>query len=463
MTSTHRNRAVGFSHNLPWTKLPCWRSTETSGRFSRSAWLKIFALFLLFGTVLLADMAHGQTAANDTADRWLITGKTMGPVPYSVVIAEPASSVSRSQTESAIEETLERINRLMSTYQNDSDLSRFNNGNSTDWVSVDLETVKVVKRAIEIHDTIDPSFDIRVASAVERWNFGPNKKAFELPTDEEIDQLNRLRDKGELHVRLEPPAIKKSVPNLKIDLAAIAKGYAVDQVVKTISDLGHEHSMVEVGGEVYALGYRDAKSEPWRIGIERPTKSDRLSNSKRSIQAKVRLHNQALATSGNYRNYFTHDGRYYSHTIDPTTSRPVEHFLASATVVASDCMTADALATAVMVVGADQGHQLADQNQFLLFTIDRQNGFDGDLVVRSSDKFPLLDKAPDAASIWPTFVAALLIFSIAVVGMAVGAIFANKPVTGSCGGLSAMTGSGEDDESAACGVCSKPVTDCVER
>ena len=221
--------------------------------------------------------------------------------------------------------------------------------------------------------------------------------------------------------------------------------------------------MVEVGGEVYALGYRDAKSEPWRIGIERPTKSDRLSNSKRSIQAKVRLHNQALATSGNYRNYFTHDGRYYSHTIDPTTSRPVEHFLASATVVASDCMTADALATAVMVVGADQGHQLADQNQFLLFTIDRRNGFDGDLVVRSSDKFPLLDKAPDAASIWPTFVAALLIFSIAVVGMAVGAIFANKPVTGSCGGLSAMTGSGEDDESAACGVCSKPVTDCVER
>ena len=125
-----------------------------------------------------------------------------------------------------------------------------------------------------------------------------------------------------------------------------------------------------------------------------------------------------------------------------------------------------------MVVGAEQGHQLAEQNQFSLFTIDRETGFDGDLVVQSSEQFPLLDDASmgdasksatdqsAAASIWPTFVAALLVFSIAVIGMAVGAIFANKPVKGSCGGLSAMSGS---DDSSECGVCSKPVTDCVER
>lgn len=456
MVPLNRNKHRGLNCQRPRLEFLSLKAFGTRSPLSIFMRLNLPVLCLLIGTFLFADMATGQTAADDKADRWLITGKTMGPVPYAVVIAKPAPSASRSQTEAAIEETLERINRLMSTYLKDSDLSRFNSDNSTDWVSVDLETANVVKRAIEIHDTIDASFDIRVASAVERWNFGPNKKAFELPTDEDIAQLDRLRDNGEIQVRLDPPAIKKSVPALKIDLSAIAKGYAVDQVVRTISDLGHEHSMVEVGGEVYALGYRDAKLEPWRIGIERPSKG------KRSIQAKVRLHNQALATSGNYRNYFTHAGRHYSHTIDPTTSRPVEHFLASATVVADDCMTADALATAVMVVGADHGHRLAEQNQFLLFTIDRQNGFDGAPVVRSSNKFPLLDKAPEGASIWPTFVAALLIFSIAVVGMAVGAIFANKPVTGSCGGLSAMAGSG-DDESAACGVCSKPVTDCVER
>ena len=405
--------------------------------------------------------AKGQAESKSDRDRWLITGKTMGPVPYSVVIASPSPSADRETTESQIAETLDRINHLMSTYQKDSDVSRFNRSDSTDWISVDSETARVVNRALEIHKFTNASFDIRVASAVERWNFGPRKKTFQVPTDDEIGQLNRLLEKGEIQARVEPPAIRKSDPALKIDLSAIAKGYAVDQVVKTVSKLGHEHSMVEIGGEVYALGYRDAQSNPWRIGIERPLKG------KRSIEAKVALHNQALATSGDYRNFFTHNGQRFSHTIDPATSRPVEHFLASATVVSSDCMTADALATAVMVVGANRGHLLANQNKFSLYTIDRETGFDGELVVRSSDTFPLLEDASksavsqsDSASIWPTFVAALLIFSIAVIGMAVGAIFANKPVKGSCGGLSAMSGS---DESAECGVCSKPVTDCVER
>lgn len=448
-----------------------FRSRNKSSYIRPVRQLALAAVSLLLGNALVATQVLAQPANGVESDRWLITGRTMGPVPYSVVIASPPPVADRSRTETAIEQTLDRINQLMSTYLDDSDISRFNRSESTDWFPVELETAHVVQRAIEIHDTIEKAFDIRVATAVERWNFGPNRKAFELPSESEIADLNRLLKNGQLSARLESPSIKKSDPELKIDLSAIAKGYAVDQVIKILSELGYEHVMVEVGGEVYAMGYRDAKQQPWRIGIERPSKGAR------AIQAKIPLHNQALATSGNYRNFFMHAGKYYSHTIDPDTSRPVDHFLASATVIAEDCMTADALATAVMVVGAGNGHLLAEQNQFLLLTIDRDGGFDGDLVVRSTEDFPLADDSPsagvlkdqttksDSASIWPTFLAALLIFSIAIIGMAVGSIFANKPVTGSCGGMSAMAASGNegDDETGTCGVCSKPVTDCVER
>ncbi len=432
---------------------------------------QFFLVFLFLVNAFVPQTVHAQLSNGVDPSRWLITGRTMGQVPYSVVIASPPQKADRSGTEAAIKRTLDRINQLMSTYLDESDVSRFNRSNSTDWLSVELETAQVVERAIEVNDNIDKAFDIRVASAVERWNFGPNQKAFELPDESEIAKLHRLLENGKLSVRLDPPAIKKSDPNLKIDLSAIAKGYAVDQVVKTLASLGYEHAMVEVGGEVYAMGYRDAKREPWRIGVERPSKSTR------AIQAKVPLHNQALATSGNYRNFFAHDGKHYSHTIDPETSRPVEHFLASATVIADDCMTADALATAVMVVGSKRGHQLAEQNQFPLLTIDRAGGFDGNLIVRSTEAFPFFDDlsddrslkdsttSSDSASIWPTFLAALLIFSIAIIGMAVGSIFANKPVTGSCGGISTMANSGSDgsDVAASCGVCSKPVADCAER
>ena len=430
-------------------------------RFSVCLGLAVF-----LATVLFALNAQAEPVPPEQNDRWLITGRTMGPVPYSVVVSSPPSGVTRSEVESTIQGTLERVNQLMSTYRDDSDVSRFNRSNSTDWFSVDAETAKVISRAIEIHDLYDSAFDIRVASAVNRWNFGPDRKSFELPSEDEIAKLNRLSSDGELVARLDPPAVRKSVSRLRIDLSAIAKGYAVDQVVAALTELKCQHAMVEVGGEVYAMGFRDAREQPWRIGIERP------SNKTREILAKVPLHNQALATSGDYRNYFTHNGKHYSHTIDPATSRPVEHFLASSTIIADDCMTADALATAVMVVGAEAGHKLAIDKGFPLLTVDRLNGFDGELVVQSSETFPLMKEssekrtgkaaataASNSASIWPTFLAALLVFSIAIVGMAVGAIFANKPVTGSCGGMSAMAGS-DDDGQSICGVCSKPTADC---
>ena len=414
----------------------------------------VWCLVLLLG-LLSATKSEAQ-------DRWAISGRTMGPVPYSVVIADPPDSVSQAEVKTAVAKALEEINQRMSTYIADSDVGRFNATRSTDWLAVDKKTAAVVKRSLELTKQTDGAFDVRVAAAVKRW-----KSTFSLPAQKETDALAKQIADSQLTARLDPPAIRKSNPNLMIDLSAIAKGYAADQVSVRLVEFSLENFMIEVGGEIVTRGERES-GQPWRLGVERPDESVR------SIAAKVALSGQAMATSGDYRNYFTHQGSRYSHTIDPVTCRPVKHFLASVTVVAKDCMTADALATAFAVMGADKAHEVAKQNEINIYTIDREGGFDGPLRTKASTTFPLLDEVKlagktadssesndgSAESIWPTFLAALIVFSIAIAGMAVGAIFANKPVTGSCGGLSAMAGS--DGEDASCSVCAKPVTDCVE-
>jgi thiamine biosynthesis lipoprotein len=387
-----------------------------------------------------------------------ISGTTMGPIQYKVVIAHHPESVTPEQLQSKVQSTLDRVNQLMSTYLPDSDVSRFNASNSTEFQDVDAETARVVARAIEIGELTDGAFDITVGPAVNLWNFGPGKGEFELPSGDAIEAVKELIGSEKLEVRLDPPAIKKSVAELKIDLSAIAKGYAVDQVAKTLDDSGCRQFMVEVGGEVYARGERSAGGS-WRIGVERPTEFGR------EIGSVAEISDRAMATSGDYRNFHEHAGNRYSHTIDPETCRPVRHGLATACVVTDDCMSADALATAIMVLGVERGRAVCDQVGAEYLIAQRDSDFGDDLTETVSDGFPLrrIESDPDSLdsnSIWPTFIGAAVVFGLVVLGMAVGSIFGNKPVQGSCGGLANMT---NEDGETECGVCSKPVTDCVER
>ncbi len=446
--------------------LPVW--------FSFLSLLCPVLLCLAFLCPLLSADVNGLTRKPDPTIE--ITGTTMGPIVFNVTVVQHddgAEGVTRELLEPRVNETLERVNSLLSSYLDDSDVSRFNRSESTDWFDVDPETAAVVARAIEISELTGGAFDVTVSPAVALWNFGAGSDSGEqqLPSSSNVDAVRELIGYEKLSVRLDPPALKKEMAGVQIDLSAIAKGYAVDAVVETLRDNGCTNFLVEVGGEAYANGLAPSGNR-WQLGIERPVTNGRTADGSPQLSDIAELNNQALATSGDYRNFHLIDGRAYSHTIDPTTARPVVHMTASASIVAVDCMTADAMATALMVTGAARRAALCEETSMASLVFVRSDP--DPRIDQSFERFVSADfpfnkefhteqnavQFANKRGIMPVFLAALIVFSLAILGMAVGSIVANKPVKGSCGGLSAMTG--EDGESS-CTLCSEPVTECVER
>jgi thiamine biosynthesis lipoprotein len=419
----------------------------------------------LLGICLLLSPAP-EAAQGQEANRILIQGTTMGPIPYRVTIANPSANLMEDTAAEAIAEALEKVNRLMSTYKPDSDVSRFNAWEADDWFEVNQETANVVTRSLEISRLSDGAFDITCGPAVNRWKFGPDKSIddFEIPSADEIESLKARVGYHFLEVRQTPPALKKSNPAVSIDLSAIAKGYAVDLVGQALSELGCEHYMVEVGGELVLRGQRPGGGA-WRIGVEQP---DELKSGE--ANEVLELSNVALATSGDYRNYRALGGKRYSHAIDPRTCAPVENRVASVSVIAEDCMTADAVATAVMVAGPEKGIELCKSMGLEVLIRVRDDEFGDKYHSFQTDRFPIsksltlangtFEKDSDDHSIIPVFVAAVVVFVLALLGMATGAIFGNKTIKGSCGGP-VIAGSGETG--SVCGVCSKPVDACPEK
>lgn len=415
--------------------------------------------------VTLSFATAGPVAAQTKLDlpRLISTGKCMGPIPYSVSIVDAPAGVNQATADAEIAAGLDHVNQLMSTYIKDSDVSRFNDNDTTEFVSVNEETARVVKRAIEISELSEGAFDITVGPAVNLWKFGPDKNKFKVPGDAAIADVKTLVGYRKLEVRLDPPAIRKSNPLLRIDLSAIAKGYAVDEVARRLEKLGCVSFMVEVGGEVRCAGRRHTGG-PWRVGVEKPDEIRQVP----SLVAE--LVGKSMATSGDYRNYHRVGKKRYSHTIDPTTCLPVDHYMASASIIADDCMTADAMATAVMVLGLERGQQFLNKAGVEYHLVERDSAFGRNFTTVSSKNFPVgelklkqesvqASKPERTNSIVPVFIASAAVFGLVILGMAFGAIFNNKPVQGSCGGLASVTN--EDGESS-CGICSKPTTDCVE-
>ena len=286
---------------------------------------------------------------------------------YNVRVVGPVGGLDLVALKQHVDRTLATIDQQMSTYLPDSEVSRFNQSAGDDWFAVSPQTARVVAAGLEVSRSTHGAFDVTVGPLVNLWGFGPTGRPGVEPTREAIAECRDRVGYRRFEVRREPPALRKRRADLFVDLSAIAKGFAVDEVAKLLDQHGIRAYMVEIGGEVRTRG-RKPDGSRWRIGIERPVPE------RRELQCVVELDDRTLATSGDYRNFFEQRGHHYSHEIDPRTGRPVEHALVSVSVLAGDCMTADAWATALMVLGPDEALPMA-----------RQHGLEVLCIVRTAD------------------------------------------------------------------------------
>lgn len=293
-----------------------------------------------------------------------LSGPTMGTT-YTVKVVAPPPSVDANVVQAAIDDVLAQIDGSMSGYRSDSEVMRFNAGASTQWRSVSADLAAVVRASLDISEASDGAFDITVAPLVAAWGFGPAGEPKELPSAEQIAQIEATVGYRNLHVRLDPPALRKDVAGLSIDLNGIAPGFAVDRLADRLQGLRIENFMIDVGGEIRAHG-RNARGEPWHIAIEHPV------DTQRTPYASVWLDGAAVSTSGEYRDYYERDGRRYSHTIDPRTGRTLDRAPGSVVVVASSTAAADGWATAMNVLGPRAGLALATQRHLPVLFIERE-------------------------------------------------------------------------------------------
>ncbi len=319
----------------------------------------VIALFLLVSCTTPADKLYNAH------------GNTMGTT-YSVkiVMGTPQILPEIDETLSAkIDSLLFAVNRQMSTYMQDSEISRFNQFQDTTWFPISEDFAKVLLASYQICEASNGAFDFTVGPLVNLWGFGPENRDEMIPTEREIQERKVKVGYQKIKIRLNPPAVKKSMPGMYCDLSATAKGFGVDKLAEYFDSLKVANYLVEIGGEVRAKGVNE-RGETWVIGIQTPGQS-------RGIQKIVRLKDTAMATSGDYFNYYEVDGKRYSHTIDPLTGMPITHKLASVSVIQKSCMIADGLATAIDVLGPIKGYEFARNRKLPIFMIVRgANGFE---------------------------------------------------------------------------------------
>ncbi|MFT0139246.1 FAD:protein FMN transferase [Alcanivoracaceae bacterium MT1] len=316
-------------------------------------------LFLIPFTLLLLLIL---SACDDAQQRLsALSGPTMGTTWSVKFTGSPRDGIPALKTE--LEAALEQVNQEMSTYRPDSDLSRFNQAEAGTVQTLPEDFAKVLAAALKLSGDTNGAYDVTVGPLVNLWGFGPDPDRFEPPADEDVQAA--LRRIGWQRLTLQGREATQP-GGLYVDLSSIAKGFGVDKLAGVLKEAGISNYLVEVGGELVASGTKPY-GQPWRVAIERPEVG------KREVEKVLKLHDIAIATSGDYRNFFEEDGKLFSHTIDPRTGYPVTHHLASVTVLHKSCMMADALATALTVLGPEEGVAFAREHELPVLFIVRTN------------------------------------------------------------------------------------------
>ena len=311
-----------------------------------------FLAFLIIGTVIIVRQQRSTPYQKDT-------GFIFGTV-YNITYQYDKS------LKADIEAELKKVDGSLSPFNKHSIITKINRNED---VTVDKMFADVFNLARQISTETDGAFDITVAPLVNAWGFGFKNET--QPTRHAIDSLKQLT--GYMKVSLDGMKVSKKDPRMMLDCSAIAKGYACDVVAEYLRRRGIENFMVEIGGEIVTQGINE-KRLPWKIGVTKPV--DDSLNTNQELQTVLNVTNKAMATSGNYRNFYYKNGKKYAHTIDPVTGYPVQHNILSATVIADNCATADAYATAFMVMGLDKAKAVLGRHPELMayFIYSDKNG-----------------------------------------------------------------------------------------
>lgn len=317
----------------------------------------------------LAVAALAGCSFKDEEKIWEISGGIFGTT-YNINVVLPEDEQRLQTLAKGIQNELEQVDAAMSTWKEDSELSRLNQKqDQSEWTPLSEPLFEVIQRGQEIAELTEGAFDVTIGPLVNLWGFGPEARPVEVPTESELAELLAVTGYQYLELDKAAQALRSTKPQY-IDLSGIAKGYGADVVARYLDRKGVAAYLVEIGGEVRVNG-RKPDGGAWRLAIEEP------SEDARQVNKIVAMDRHSLATSGDYRNYYESDGQRYSHTIDPSTGQPISNRLASVTVIADDSMTADALATAFTVMGYERAMSLATRENIPAYFIVRgESGFD---------------------------------------------------------------------------------------
>lgn len=308
---------------------------------------------------------HQKDEAPQLIQQHVISGPIMGTT-YRVTV-RANSTIHSSVLEKAVLAAMQLVNQSMSSYINDSELNEFNQAPAGQALKLSDDLAEVLAESMSISELSDGAFDVTVAQAVRLWGFGTDGRITTQPSDEALNAIRANVGYKKLSLSNTSGSFSaiKQVDGLRIDLSAIAKGYAVDKVAKSLEQLGVNDYLINIGGELRAAG-QSSDLIAWRVGIEKP-------HILGGIEQVIALKDQAIATSGNYRNYIEINGQRFSHTIDPSTLKPVLHRLALVSVLHAQASTADALATAMMAMGESKAFSFARENDLAAYFVIRQH------------------------------------------------------------------------------------------